>query len=89
MSGKARVSTPPAVTPWAPGLRQALHRLPCIELDLRADSRVTDLMHDAGVGQRNGYVPTLAVEFGRKLISAVQRPSFAKMESHFKQQKAR
>lgn len=35
------------------------------------------------------YQPTLAVEFGRKVISATQRPSFAEMEGHFKQQKPR
>lgn len=39
------------------------------------------------IASLNGYAPTLAVEFGRKVISAVQRPSFAEMESHFKQQK--
>ena len=39
------------------------------------------------IASLNGYAPTLAVEFGRKVISAEQRPSFAEMEGHFKQQR--
>ena len=34
------------------------------------------------IASLNGYAPTLAVEFGRKVISAEQRPSFAEMEGH-------
>lgn len=33
----------------------------------------------------NGYSPTLAVEFGRKVISASQRPTFKELEGHFRQ----
>ncbi|MDR7049253.1 chemotaxis protein MotA [Duganella sp. 3397] len=33
------------------------------------------------IASLNGYAPALAVEFGRKVISAKQRPSFAELES--------
>ena len=37
----------------------------------------------------NGYAPTIAVEFGRKVISATERPSFAELEDHVRQLKSR
>jgi chemotaxis protein MotA len=37
----------------------------------------------------NGYAPTIAVEFGRKVISATERPTFAELEGHVKQLKSR
>jgi len=37
----------------------------------------------------NGYAPTIAVEFGRKVISASERPSFAELEGHVRQLKSR
>ena len=33
----------------------------------------------------NGYAPALAVEFGRKVISATERPSFSELENHVRQ----
>lgn len=36
----------------------------------------------------NGYAPALAVEFGRKVISATERPSFNELESHVRQVKS-
>jgi len=46
LRGKVRVSAPPALTAYllAPRLRQMLHRLPGIEIDLRGEARETDLM---------------------------------------------
>ena len=35
----------------------------------------------------NGYWPALAVEFGRKVVSASQRPTFKELEGHFRQLK--
>lgn len=35
----------------------------------------------------NGYAPPLAVEFGRKVISASERPTFRELEIHFKEAK--
>jgi chemotaxis protein MotA len=37
----------------------------------------------------NGYAPTIAVEFGRKVISATERPSFAELEGHVRLLKSR
>ncbi|MTV40713.1 LysR family transcriptional regulator [Duganella radicis] len=44
--GKVRVSAPPALASWllAPRLQPALHRLSGVELDLRGETRETDLM---------------------------------------------
>jgi DNA-binding transcriptional LysR family regulator len=66
LSGKARVSAPPAITAWvlAPGLQQALHRLPGIELDLRAELKVTDLMRresDIAIRYQRPTSPGMAV----------------------------
>jgi DNA-binding transcriptional LysR family regulator len=66
LSGKVRVSAPPAVTAWvlAPGLQQALHRFPGIELDLRAELKVTDLMRresDIAIRYNRPTSPGLAV----------------------------
>jgi flagellar motor component MotA len=33
----------------------------------------------------NGYAPTIAVEFGRKVNSATERPTFAELEGHVRQ----
>lgn len=33
----------------------------------------------------NGYPPTMAVEFGRKVLYSTERPGFAELESHVKQ----
>jgi chemotaxis protein MotA len=41
------------------------------------------------IASLNGYAPALAVEFGRKVISARERPSFIELENHFKQNKGR
>jgi chemotaxis protein MotA len=37
----------------------------------------------------NGYAPSIAVEFGRKVISATERPTFAELEGHVRPIKAR
>jgi chemotaxis protein MotA len=36
----------------------------------------------------NGYAPSLAVEFGRKVLYSTERPGFAELEEHVKQSKA-
>ncbi|MCL4744233.1 MAG: flagellar motor stator protein MotA [Burkholderiaceae bacterium] len=35
-----------------------------------------------------GYAPTIAVEFGRKVLFSTERPGFAELEAHVKQKKA-
>ena len=37
----------------------------------------------------NGYAPTIACEFGRKVISAPERPTFAELEGHVRQPRMR
>lgn len=60
-----------------------------LERKLQESTKIYQCVKVTLIASLNGYAPTLSVEFGRKVISAVQRPSFADMESHFKQQKAR
>jgi len=37
----------------------------------------------------NGYAPALAVEFGRKVLYSIDRPSFQELEDHVKQSRAK
>lgn len=37
----------------------------------------------------NGYAPTIAIEFGRKVLYSTERPAFLELEEHVKQAKAR
>ncbi|APV51413.1 flagellar motor stator protein MotA [Betaproteobacteria bacterium GR16-43] len=37
----------------------------------------------------NGYAPSVAVEFGRKVLFSTERPTFQELETHVKQAKAR
>lgn len=37
----------------------------------------------------NGYAPSLAIEFGRKVLFSTERPSFTELEDHIKQSKSR
>jgi chemotaxis protein MotA len=60
-----------------------------LERKLQESTKIYQCVKVTLIASLNGYAPTLAVEFGRKVISAVQRPSFGDMESHFKQQKTR
>ncbi|WP_432377996.1 flagellar motor stator protein MotA [Duganella sp. P38] len=60
-----------------------------LERKLQESTKIYQCVKVMLIASLNGYAPTLSVEFGRKVISAVQRPSFAEMESHFRQQRAR
>jgi chemotaxis protein MotA len=35
-----------------------------------------------------GYAPTTAIEFGRKVLFSTERPTFAELEGHVKGKKA-
>jgi chemotaxis protein MotA len=67
------------VSPLAVRLEQKLHEstkmFQCIKVTL--------------LGSLNGYAPAVAVEFGRKVLFSTERPSFAELEGHVKQAKAR
>ena len=58
-----------------------------LERKLQESTKMYQCVKVTLIASLNGYAPTLAVEFGRKVISAEQRPSFAEMEGHFKQQR--
>lgn len=66
VSGVVRISAPPALAAYllAPNLRDALHHLPDIEIELLAESRETDLMRreaDIALRFRRPTAPGLAV----------------------------
>jgi DNA-binding transcriptional LysR family regulator len=66
VSGVVRISAPPALAAYllAPNLKDALHRLPDIEVELLAESRETDLMRreaDIALRFRRPTAPGLAV----------------------------
>jgi chemotaxis protein MotA len=52
-----------------------------LERKLRESSGVYQCVKVTIIASLNGYAPSLAVEFGRKVISAKQRPSFAELET--------
>ncbi|HEV7814769.1 MAG TPA: flagellar motor stator protein MotA [Janthinobacterium sp.] len=67
------------VTPLASLLRRKHHEsakmYQCVKVTLMASL--------------NGYAPALAVEFGRKVISATERPSFSELEKQVRQVKVK
>ena len=66
------------VSPLAGKLEHQLHEstklLECIKITLLA--------------HLNGYSPSLAVEFGRKVLFSTERPSFKELEDHVKESKS-
>jgi chemotaxis protein MotA len=55
-----------------------------LERKLQESTKVYQCIKVAMIASMNGYAPTLAVEFGRKLVSASRRPSFKEMEAHLR-----
>lgn len=55
-------------------VKEASKQLECIKVTLLASL--------------NGYAPTVAVEFGRKVLFSTERPSFLELETHVKAAKA-
>jgi len=60
-----------------------------LQRKLNESSKMYQCIKVTLIASMNGYSPVLAVEFGRKVISATERPSFNELEAHFKQNKAR
>lgn len=54
-------------------LEEATKELQCVKVTLLASLQ--------------GYAPSLAIEFGRKVLFSTERPSFAELEGHVKQHK--
>jgi len=57
------------------------------EQKLEESSKVFQTIKVTLLASLNGYAPTVAVEFGRKVLYSTERPSFLELESHVKQKK--
>jgi chemotaxis protein MotA len=51
---------------------------------LQESTRVYQCIKVSIIASMNGYAPSLAVEFGRKLVSTSRRPSFKELEDHLR-----
>lgn len=55
-----------------------------LERKLQESTKVYQCAKVAIIASMNGYAPSLAVEFGRKLVSANRRPKFKELEAHLR-----
>jgi chemotaxis protein MotA len=55
-----------------------------LERKLQESSKVYQCVKVSIIASMNGYTPSLAVEFGRKLVSASRRPNFRELEAHLR-----
>ena len=60
-----------------------------LQRKLEESTKVYQCIKVTLIASLNGYAPALAVEFGRKVISATERPSFVELESHFRNNKGK
>jgi chemotaxis protein MotA len=60
-----------------------------LELKLSEDSKVYHCVKTTLLASMNGYPPSIAVEFGRKVLFSTERPSFNELEAHVKGAKAK
>lgn len=58
-----------------------------LDRKLQESTKVYQCVKVTMIASMNGYAPTLAVEFGRKVVSANLRPTFKELEAHFRQPK--
>ncbi|OWY40556.1 flagellar motor stator protein MotA [Xenophilus sp. AP218F] len=58
-----------------------------LEHKLGEGTRVYQTIKVTILASLNGYAPQVAVEFGRKALSSMDRPSFKELEDHVKQKK--
>ncbi|AAQ59698.1 flagellar motor stator protein MotA [Chromobacterium violaceum] len=58
-----------------------------LEHKLAEGTRVYQTIKVTLLASLNGYAPQVAVEFGRKALSSMDRPSFKELEDHVKQKK--
>ncbi|OHX10774.1 flagellar motor stator protein MotA [Chromobacterium sphagni] len=58
-----------------------------LEHKLGEGTRVYQTIKVTLLASLNGYAPQVAVEFGRKALSSLERPSFKELEDHVKQAK--
>jgi chemotaxis protein MotA len=55
-----------------------------LDRKLQESTKVYQCIKVTMIASMNGYAPTLAVEFGRKVVSANQRPTFKELDAHFR-----
>jgi chemotaxis protein MotA len=60
-----------------------------LEQKMADDSKVFQCVKTTLLASMNGYAPAIAVEFGRKVLFSTERPTFAELETHVKQAKAK
>lgn len=60
-----------------------------LEQKLHESSKAFECVKVTLLASLNGYAPSLAVEFGRKVLFSPERPSFAELEDHIKQSKSK
>ncbi|WP_426191056.1 flagellar motor stator protein MotA [Massilia sp. DWR3-1-1] len=58
-----------------------------LDRKLQESTKVFQCVKVTMIASMNGYAPTLALEFGRKVVSANLRPTFKELEAHFRQAK--
>ena len=56
-----------------------------LERRLAESTKVYQCIKVVIIASLNGYAPLLAVEFGRKVVSATERPTFTQLEEHCRQ----
>ena len=55
-----------------------------LDRKLQESTKVYQCIKVTMIAGMNGYAPALAVEFGRKVVSASQRPTFKELDIHFR-----
>lgn len=60
-----------------------------LEQKLHESAKTFECVKVTLLASLNGYAPSVAVEFGRKVLFSTERPSFAELEDHIKQSKAK
>jgi chemotaxis protein MotA len=60
-----------------------------LEQKLHESSKAFECVKVTLLASLNGYAPSLAVEFGRKVLYTSERPSFSELEDHIKQSKSK
>ena len=59
-----------------------------LEQKLHESTKMFQCVKVTLLGSMNGYPPTLAIEFGRKVLYSTERPTFSELEEHIKQAKS-
>jgi chemotaxis protein MotA len=60
-----------------------------LEQKLHESSKMFQCIKVTLLASLNGYPPSLAVEFGRKVLFSTERPTFGELEAHVKQTRAK